>query len=123
MSIHADLIARLQAWASTPVGGIPPAGAYQNGWGPALSDLLTEAAAALQHHEDGFHRDLERIDRSRVAMAQVCAENAVLRGGLLSVNEWHLPYRGFAIYEGSNGERDHFREIARLALAFKAGDR
>lgn len=59
---------------------------------------------------------LQRIQEQRKAIDNMRLQIAGLRGALLAVAEWRLPHPGFGWVNGSNGERDHFRDVARHAL-------
>lgn len=60
---------------------------------------------------------LDRLRTKQKAIDHMQMEISALRGALATIAEWHLPYPGFSWENGSNGERDHFRAVARAALA------
>lgn len=60
---------------------------------------------------------LERIQRQGRHLHHLRGQIGILRGALHVVVEWEEPYPGFSMDQGSNGMRDHFRDIARNALA------
>ena len=67
--------------------------------------------------ELGSAEDYEqRWLRERSYNEQLIAQNTRMRAALFLIAEWKLPYYGFASQMGCNGERDHFREIARKGL-------
>jgi hypothetical protein len=90
---------------------------------PIPPELLREAADEIKalltiDPPDADHM-MDKIHRQRAAMDHMRLENAVLRGALLAIVEWETPHPGFGWENGSNGERDHFRAVARRALENK----
>lgn len=63
---------------------------------------------------------LQRVRSQREAIDNMSAQIACLRGALLAISEWRMPYPGFAWQNGSNGERDYIRNVAQIALAWKS---
>lgn len=64
-------------------------------------------------------RTIEMIQTRNKAIASLEQQLATCRSALLLIEEWQLPYPGFSWENGSNGERDHFRRVARNALGWK----
>lgn len=56
------------------------------------------------------------IGRQRDVIINLQNQVTRMRAALLMIEGWHMPYRGFAMDQGSNGERDYVRAIARDAL-------
>lgn len=59
---------------------------------------------------------LERVMRQNAVIKKLIEERAQMRGALMLIREWQLPYVGFSLDNGSNGERDYFRGIANDGL-------
>lgn len=56
------------------------------------------------------------IGRQRDVIINLQSQVTRMRAALLMIEGWHMPYRGYAMDQGSNGERDYVRAIARDAL-------
>lgn len=56
------------------------------------------------------------IQRQREAICKLTEQVTKMRAALLMIEGWHMPYRGYSFDQGSNGERDYVRQIARDAL-------
>lgn len=68
--------------------------------------------------DDPFANDQQhqRIMRQIGVIDEMKETIAKQRMALLLIQEWKMPYKGFSWDQGSNGERDYFREVARKAL-------
>lgn len=58
----------------------------------------------------------EQLSSLKERVDNLVEDNLKLRAALLLIEDWSLPYKGFVWENGSNGEREHFRSIARKAL-------
>lgn len=65
---------------------------------------------------DQEEANAQRIRQQRDAIDHMRKENVLFRSALLAIAEWKMPYPGFGFDQGSNGERDHFRDLARSVL-------
>lgn len=69
--------------------------------------------------DDPFANDYQhqRIMRQIAVIDEMKETIAKQRMALLLIQEWKMPYKHFGLEQGSNGERDYFREVARKALS------
>lgn len=58
----------------------------------------------------------QRIMRQLKHMEEMQDKLARYRAALLLISEWKMPYSGFGVENGSNGERDYFRNVAAKAI-------
>jgi hypothetical protein len=66
--------------------------------------------------EEYLEHQHQRIMRQLKSMEEMQNKLAQYRAALLLISEWKMPYSGFGIENGSNGERDYFRKISNEAL-------
>jgi hypothetical protein len=108
-----------QFWASAAMLEVPPNPFAEVEMVSAAAEKAGKAAAEARKAAAFAAYDLETVRHQRGIIQRMKDINGVLRGALLAVQEWRVPYRGLAEDEETNGVIEHFREVASVALEWE----